>query len=67
MFGEGVAPLTFDWQVVEKNPCCDCKESGMSTTCRCKDKRRYDYVSELRTIGISDEEILVFLSECGLN
>lgn len=24
------------------NPCCDCKESAFSTTCRCADRKKYE-------------------------
>ena len=40
MFEEGMAQLTQERKAVE-NPCCDCEESGMSTTCRCEDRIRY--------------------------
>jgi len=41
MIGDRIDQLTQELQEVE-NPCCDCKESGMSTTCRCNDKIKYD-------------------------
>jgi len=62
MVGEGVAPLTQERQVTE-NPCCDCEQSGMSMTCRCKDRRRYDFSMLLREAGKSEEEIAVWLEQ----
>lgn len=41
MIGDRIDQLTKEQQEME-NPCCDCKESGMSTTCRCDDKIKYD-------------------------
>ena len=44
MIGDGldtIAPLTQERQELE-NPCCNCKESGVSMTCRCDDRKKYD-------------------------
>lgn len=29
-------------RLAPKNPCCDCEESGMSTTCTCYDRKKYE-------------------------
>lgn len=29
-------------KIEPKNPCCDCVESGMSTSCRCGDRKKYE-------------------------
>lgn len=58
--------LTQILQIIEKNPCCDCKESGLSTVCRCKDKKIYDCVVILRDLGKSEEEIIAWFEQAGL-
>ena len=44
MIGDRIDRLTQERQEME-NPCCDCKESGMSTTCRCDDKIKWDVMN----------------------
>lgn len=41
MIGDRIDQLTLERKEME-NPCCDRKESGMSTTCLCDDKIKYD-------------------------
>ncbi len=37
-----VMNFTEDANTAPRNPCCDCEESGLSTTCRCDDRKRYE-------------------------
>ena len=30
-------------RLAPRNPCCDCEQSGMSITCRCDDRKKYEY------------------------
>ena len=49
MIGDSIPPLTQKrWEL--ENPCCNFKESGMSMTCRCDDRKKYDAQENKRKI-----------------